>query len=97
MVRIGRRELLAPSGDEVKTVTDRVVAISDASFRWVIRRILNIFPDVSRFDLTRYVSEGFNISSEQILVNFLLMMAYLLPCALLGYYLMNWREVAGAT
>jgi hypothetical protein len=49
---------------------------------------------VDRFDLTSYVAEGFNISGGQMVVHFLLMVGYLLPWALLAYYLIKWREIA---
>ncbi len=52
---------------------------------------------MERFDFTRFVQEGFNIPESQILVNFLLMSAYVLPWIVLAYYTMKWKEVASAT
>jgi hypothetical protein len=68
----------------------------DIAFRWLIRRVLDIIPDVDRFDFSLFVSEGFNISWEQLLINFLLLAGYLLPWGILAYYLSKWREVASA-
>ena len=59
-----------------------------------MRAVLHVIPDVDRFDLTPWVAEGFNISGGQIFLNFLLLVGYLLPWGLLGYYLIKWREIA---
>jgi len=61
MVKITRREMAGLRNEEAVTATDRIVNVSDETFRWLIRRILNVIPDVDRFDLTTYVAEGFNI------------------------------------
>ena len=65
-------------------------------FRWVIRQVLNVIPDVDRYNMTAYVAEGFNISWPQMFVSVLLLFGYLLPWAVLAYYLMKWREVASS-
>ena len=44
--------------------------------------------------LTSYVAEGFNISAAQMGMDFLLLVGYLLPWAVLAYYLIRWREIA---
>jgi hypothetical protein len=80
-----------------KTGTVKVAETTDQVFRWVIERVLNVIPDVDRFDLTSYVAEGFNIPGSQLLLNLLLLVMYLLPWAVLGYYLLKWREVASST
>jgi len=60
----------------------------------VMRRILNVIPDIERFNWTSYVAEGFNINGEFLTMNLLFMVAYLLPWAVLSYYLMRSREIA---
>ena len=60
-------------------------------------RVFVLIPDVDRFDLTLFVSEGFDVSFSQLLVTLLLLFAYLLPWAVLAYYLLKWREVASNT
>ena len=72
----------------------RVAYGSDDVFRWVVHQLLHVIPDVDRFDLTRFVAEGFNIGNSQLLIDFLMLAGYLLPWAVLAYYLMKWREVA---
>jgi ABC-type transport system involved in multi-copper enzyme maturation permease subunit len=93
LVRMTRREQGVMPMEE--TAVKTVATFSDDIFRWFVRHILlNVIPDVDRFDLTRNVAEGFNISGGQMLTTSLLLAAYLLPWAVLGYYLMKWREVA---
>jgi hypothetical protein len=71
---------------------------TDQVYRWILRRFLDVIPDVDRFDFTDYVAEGFNISmSHTVLVTGLMLLGYLLPWAILGYYLMKSREIAGNT
>ncbi len=76
--------------------TTTVVQGIDEGFRWLLRRILNILPDTDRYDLHMYVANGFDISWVQVLFldNFLVLLGYLLPWAVLAYYLMRFREVA---
>jgi hypothetical protein len=69
----------------------------DEGFRWIIGRVLDVIPDIDRFDLTSYVAEGFNISAGQMFIYFLLLAGYILPWAVLAYYLMRWREVASSS
>jgi hypothetical protein len=81
----------------LEDTTQSVVMVWDEPFRWFLRRVLNILPDVSRFDFSDFVSEGFNISGTDMLVSLLLLAGFLLPLAILAYYLIRWREVASAT
>jgi ABC-type transport system involved in multi-copper enzyme maturation permease subunit len=68
---------------------------TDNVYRWVLRRVLNLLPDVDRFNWTSYVSEGFNIATVNLLsVNALVVAAYLVPWAILAYYLIKTREIA---
>jgi ABC-type transport system involved in multi-copper enzyme maturation permease subunit len=66
----------------------------DIGYRWAIRRILNVIPDVDNYAWSDFVAKGFSIRPESILMNLLFLAAYLLPWAVLAYYLMRSREVA---
>ena len=76
------------------TATLKIFQASDVVYRWVIARVLDVIPDVNRFDLSNYVAEGFNIPADQLFLNLLLLIGYLLPWAVLSYYLIKWREIA---
>jgi len=89
-----RQHLTAPL--ENSTVA-QVAAGSDVVYRWFIRLLLEILPDVNRFSLTNYVAEGFNVPVEQLGVKLVLLAGYLVPWLVLSYYLMKWREIAGPT
>jgi hypothetical protein len=68
----------------------------DFGFRWFLRRILDVIPDVDRFDFTDKVSEGFAITGMDMFLNFLLLVAYLIPLAILAYHLIRSREIASS-
>lgn len=53
-----------------------------------------MIPDVTAYDWTDFVAEGFNVNAEYLVVNLLSTAGYLLPWFVLGYYLMKSREVA---
>src|SRR5262249_17260518 len=45
MLRIFRREISGTSMADSASTTERIVGIGDDTFRWVVRRVLLIFPD----------------------------------------------------
>jgi hypothetical protein len=68
---------------------------SDVAYRWILRLFTAAVPDVDRYDWSRYVAEGFNIGALDVaLLNTVLVAGYLLPWAILGYYLIKIREIA---
>jgi hypothetical protein len=95
LVRLLRREVGAGFVDD--STATRLALTSDAAFRWVFRRFLDLIPDVERFNLTSYVAEGFTISGVQLLLALGVLVGYVLPWVVLAYYLLRWREVAGPT
>ena len=95
--RIIKRELNSPRPEDSASIGDRLVGNTDVVFRGVIKRVLNLLPDVDRFDFTAYVAEGFDISASQMGLDALLLLAYLLPWAVFAFFLLRWREVASST
>ena len=81
---------------EQGTITT-LATTSDVGFRWMIGRLLDILPDVDRFYLNNYVSEGFDLPFTQIILTAIVLLGYLLPWALLSFYLIRWREIASQT
>jgi ABC-type transport system involved in multi-copper enzyme maturation permease subunit len=71
----------------------------DEAFGLWLRQFMKLIPDVNRFDLSRYVANGFNISWSPVLLfdNLLPLLAYIVPWIVLAYYLMRYREVANPT
>jgi len=95
MFRLASRQNMAAPLENTTTV--QVFQASDTVFRWMIRRVLDILPDVERFVLTPYVAEGFDISGGSLLSHLVLVIGYLIPCAILAFFLLRWREVAAPT
>jgi hypothetical protein len=68
----------------------------DAFFSWWVGLFLSLIPDINRYDLHQYVANGFDIGWTSVLIvdNLLPLAGYLLPWAVLAYYLMKYREIA---
>ncbi len=79
--------------------TGNLLKGSDEFYRWLLQRFLNLIPNVNRYDLHQYVANGFDIPWGQVLLvdNFIPLAGYLIPCAVLAFYLMNFREIANPT
>lgn len=97
VLRIFRREISGAKLDESQSTTDRGAAYADETFRWIVRRIFKIFPDVNPLLLSDYVAEGFAVSWTQMALSFLVLVGYLGPWFVLGYFAIRWREIAAPT
>ena len=80
----------ADAGSSVARLTDG----GDAFFSWLVRRFVNLVPDIDSYSWTKYLSEGFSVPLECMAMNLLTTVGYLLPWFVLGFYLMRSREVA---
>lgn len=71
----------------------------DAVYRYWLGLVLKIVPEMDRFNLTEYVSSGFDIPLGEVLFldNILPLLGYLLPWGVLAFYTINSREVANPT
>jgi hypothetical protein len=74
--------------------THQVTQATDAVFRWCMRRVITVIPNFDRLTWQDYVANGFSVPNEDVIWNFLGVLAYLSPWAILGHYLMKWREIA---
>jgi ABC-type transport system involved in multi-copper enzyme maturation permease subunit len=83
-----------PTAPDEGTAGVQAAALADNVFAWLIRRVVNLFPDVSAYDWTPYLAEGFNVSFENLAMNLIVTAGYLLPWLILGFYLIRSREVA---
>jgi hypothetical protein len=79
--------------------TASILMGTDEAYRWILRRFLNLIPDMSRYDLHPYVANGFDIPWIGVLLvdNILPLAAYLVPWGILAFYLMKFREIANPT
>jgi len=94
MLRLVRRD--APATKLEDTPVNQAAFRFDEFYRGAMRIFLDLFPDMERFDFTIYVQEGFDISWGLIGVTFVLLIGYLTPWIVLGFYLLRWKEVASA-
>jgi ABC-type transport system involved in multi-copper enzyme maturation permease subunit len=96
-LRMLRRQNVAVQMERSPTL-DVLQGLDDV-YRWYLRQVLSVIPDVKRFSLTNYVASGFDISWGQVLFAdaLLPLLGYLIPCGVLAYYLMNSREIANPT
>lgn len=92
MSRLVRAE--APTVPSSESAGTKLLQGADQFWGWVIRRVQNVIPDVESFSWTHFVSEGFNINTEFLILNILVTIGYLLPWGVLAYYLMKSREIA---
>lgn len=76
------------------TTLENAADKGDVVYAWAFRRLLNVLPDVHAFEWTRYVAEGFNIPLDALVMNVVVLIAYLFPWFLMAYYLIRGREVA---
>jgi ABC-type transport system involved in multi-copper enzyme maturation permease subunit len=93
--RLFKRQSTAIPLDNLSADGD-VIRKIDSVYRWWLRFIMSVIPDVGQLYPKDYVANGFDITwGTLLLLNFLLPVAgYLLPCMMLAYYLMKSREIA---
>jgi hypothetical protein len=83
-----------PTTPLADTVGAKALTTLDRVAGWVYGQIDKLFPDLESSDWNDFVSEGYNISSEYLILNLLMTFGYLLPWAILAYWMMRLREVA---
>lgn len=93
LIRLGKGAQLMAELE--KTPALQVALILDEAFRFGLRLLLNIFPDVDRYDLTGYVSQGYDIPVTQLFVDGMVpLVGYTIPWLILGFFLIKSREIA---
>ena len=80
------------------TTVVSVIRAVDSFSRAIFQPIIHMLPDVSRYNYVDHVANGFNIGlvQQDLLPSFLMLVTYLLPWLLLGFYMLKTREIAGA-
>jgi hypothetical protein len=87
-------EAKAPTSQIEDAAKAKIIGFGDGAFGWLVRRFANLVPDVEGFSWSHFLREGFNINLEFLVMNIVVLIGYLLPWGVLGYYLMKNREVA---
>jgi hypothetical protein len=94
-LRLFGRQVVAAQLEQ-GTVTN-VATGSDQVWRWFMRRFLNVLPDVDVYNFTTFVANGFHVGGGRLGLALLYLAGYLVLWAVLGYYLIKSREIAGPT
>ncbi|MFL5342467.1 MAG: hypothetical protein ACJ8F7_20165, partial [Gemmataceae bacterium] len=76
------------------SATQQVTQGADEVFRWCLRRLLNLLPNMERLSWSDYVANGFNIPLDDLGLNLIFVLAYLSLWAAAAHFLMKEREIA---
>jgi hypothetical protein len=95
LYRLANRQVASAPLDKQSATID-VIMRGDALYRWWLRFIMSVIPDVAQYYPKDYVANGFDITwGTLLLLNFVLPLAgYLVPWFILAYYLIKSREIA---
>ncbi len=76
-----------------------VAEAADKAYQGLTWLLLQVLPDLDRFTFTDRLANGFSVGvfGQDLLPGLLLLLGYLVPWALLSFYLIRNREIAGAT
>jgi hypothetical protein len=72
----------------------RILLVIDSGFQVFVTGIMSVLPDLYQFNRVLHVREGFDIPFHEQGMSLLMLIGYLAPFLLMGYYLLNAREVA---
>lgn len=72
-----------------------------SSIQWIDQQMLqgllmlqNIIPNFTYFDMTPYVANGFDVPwNNSMMPSIATTLAFVLPCLILGYFCLQWREL----
>ena len=76
------------------STVDWLTRLLDGGFSWLLRRVVNLIPDIDSYSWTKYLAEGFSVPLECMAMNLLTTVGYLLPWFVLSFYLIRSREIA---
>lgn len=98
MIRLLRK----PGGESIASPLEQTAGVRaaeniDKIYSWTLQRFLEVIPDVDRYTFTDWLAEGVSIPMGDMLWSFALLVGYIIPWAVLAYYLLKWREVASST
>jgi len=83
-----------PAEAEHETTGMRIVHAVDAPLTGALWIAFHVVPDFNVFSMSKYVANGFDVPWKTAIVpSILMMLAFLLPCLLLGYYSLKFREL----
>lgn len=75
-------------------LTTTVAKMSDYVLLHFLRVVSTVIPSFGNFSYANWVSEGFNVSRDLILIHTLMVLGFLAPLVVAGYVFLKTREVA---
>jgi hypothetical protein len=95
LYRLANRQVASTPLDKQSATID-VIFKADAIYKWWLRLVMSMIPDIGQYYPKDYVANGFDITwGTLLLLNFILPVAgYLVPWLMLAYYLIKSREIA---
>lgn len=94
LVRMVRKEALTSPLDESAGV-NLVRTVDRYFFKNLFKAVYFVIPDIGQYNRAMFVAEGFNIPADELGMSLVLLLLYLFPFLLAGFYLINLREIAG--
>lgn len=80
--------------DLEQTAGNRLALMIDRYVLTGMDMVSRVIPDLSQLDMTSYVAEGYAIPNAEFVRNILVVVAYVIPVVLVGYFLLKSRELA---
>jgi hypothetical protein len=77
-----------------ENLTTSVVQGLDVATLWPLKIVANLLPDISRFDDSAYVADGFDIPGYVLAENSLTVLGFVIPLFIFGFLFLKMREVA---
>jgi hypothetical protein len=95
LYRLANRQVASTPLDKQSATID-VIFRADAIYKWWLRFVMSMIPDIGQYYPKDYVANGFDITwGTLLLLNFILpVVGYLVPWLMLAYYLIKSREIA---
>jgi hypothetical protein len=95
LYRLANRQVASAPLDKQSATID-VIFKADAVYKWWLRFVMSMIPDIGQYYPKDLVANGFDITwGTLLLLNFILPVAgYLVPWLMLAYYLIKSREIA---
>ncbi|HND51748.1 MAG TPA: hypothetical protein PLV92_05105, partial [Pirellulaceae bacterium] len=92
IIRIARQ--LNLTADLEIGFAEHIVKFVDMALILMLRLLLQVFPDFSRFDNSNYVAYGFNVDGNLLLIQTTTALAFTVCTSIIGYFFLKTRELA---
>lgn len=76
------------------TLFNRVAQTLDTGVLTLLDRVSLLTPNLNSINTTIFLAEGFNIDGEFLMRNTLIVLAYIIPAIVVGFYILRNREIA---